>query len=80
MTEHTSSLTGLLEAHERDPYNSIHVFKLESGGLAVTLSHKISEDDAVTVRIESDKDVMFHNDPVKAAKFDRLNKTGWWHS
>lgn len=66
-----------LQAHATaDPYNTVEAFMLPNGELAIVLSHRISEDECVVVRVRADEDVIsLYGDPER---FRVINDGGNW--
>lgn len=59
-----------------DPYNTVEAFMLPNGELAIVLSHRITEDKCVVVRVRADEDVIsMLGDPEK---FEVINTGGDW--
>lgn len=59
-----------------DPYNTVEAFMLPSGELAIVLSHRITEDECVVVRVREDEDVISMWGDRE--KFDVINTGGDW--
>jgi Txe/YoeB family toxin of Txe-Axe toxin-antitoxin module len=70
------TLAELQEQATADPYNTVEAFMLPSGELAVVLSHRITEDECVVVRVREDVDVIsLYGDPER---FSTINTGGDW--
>lgn len=73
-----SNFQKLLDAIEDDPYNSVSAYRLPDGGIEIMLSHKITMDAAVLIRIPEGDNVRFLHDPAQAENVERTNTGGTW--
>ena len=70
----------LLAQIERDPYNEVSAHRLPDGGLCLMLSHRITLDAAVIVRVPEEGDIafMYGGDADEEAINERTNSGGHW--
>lgn len=69
----------LLDAIENDPYNEVSAHRLPDGGIEIMLSHRITLDAAVLIRIPPGDNIRFMYDPNEAENVERTNLGGPWN-
>lgn len=68
----------LLNAIHDDPYNSVSAHRLPDGGIEIMLSHRITMDAAVLIRIQPGDNIRFFHDPTQTENVARTNLGGPW--
>lgn len=71
----------LLKQVVNDPYNEVSGHELPDGGIEIMLSHRISMDDAVCIRIPPGDNIAFlYDDHENEERLDRTNTGGPWNA
>jgi hypothetical protein len=68
----------LLDMIEDDPYNEVSAHRLPDGGIEIMLSHRITLDAAVLIRIAPGDNIRFVHDPKETENVERTNGNGPW--